>query len=77
MSNSTNTRGSYRKMSYIQKLAIVNNRKRRGDVTATAIATDFSPSYVSEVMSGKYCNERIINRAYDRARGRTENTELV
>ena len=76
MSNS-NSRGSYRKMSYAQKLAIVNNRKRRGDVTATAIATEFSPSYVSEVLSGKYCNERIINRAYDRARGRVENTELV
>ena len=77
MSKSSNSRGSYRKMSYIQKLAIVNNRKRRGDVTATAIATDYSPSYVSEVISGKYCNERILNRAYDRARGRTENTELV
>jgi hypothetical protein len=77
MSNSSNSRGSYRKMSYIQKLAIVNNRKRHGDVTATAIATEYSPSYVSEVLSGKYCNERIINRAYDRARGRIENTELV
>lgn len=77
MSKSSNSRGSYRKMSYAQKLAIVNNRKRRGDVTATAIATEFSPSYVSEVISGKYFNDRILNRAYDRARGRTENTELV
>lgn len=76
-SNKSNIRGSYRKMSYNQKLAIVNNRKRRGDVSATAAATDFSPSYVSEVLSGKYLNERILNRAYDRARGRTENTELV
>jgi len=76
MQNS-NSRGSYRKMSYTQKLAIVNNRKRRGDVTAVAIETEFSPSYVSEVISGKYSNERILNRAYDRARGRTENTELV
>ena len=76
MSNS-NSRGSYRKMSYAQKLAIVNNRKRRGDVTATAILAGYSPSYVSEVMSGKHFNDRIINRAYDRARARIENTELV
>lgn len=76
MSNS-NSRSSYRKLSYIQKLAIVNNRKRRGDVTAAAIDTAFSPSYTSEVLSGKYTNVRIINAAYDRARGRVENTQLV
>jgi hypothetical protein len=76
MSNS-NSRGSYRKMSYAQKLAIVNNRKRRGDVIAAAVSAGYSPSYVSEVISGKHFNDRIINRAYDRARGRIENTELV
>lgn len=77
MQNSSNSRGSYRKLSYIQKLAIVNNRKRYGDITATAIETDYSPNYVSEVLSGRYCNDRILNRAYNRARARIENTHLV
>ncbi len=71
------SRGSYRKLSYTQKLAIVNNRKRRGDVNTVSMETDFSPAYTSEVLSGKYINERIVNAAYDRARGRVENTSLI
>lgn len=71
------TRGSYRKLSYTQKLAIVNNRKRRGDVSRAASETNYSPSYVSEVMSGKYCNTYIVNAAYDRARERMENVRYV
>jgi hypothetical protein len=77
MQNSSTPRGSYRKLSYSQKLAIVNNRKRHGDITATAIETDYSPNYVSEVLSGKHYNERILNRAYNRARARIENAHLV
>jgi hypothetical protein len=75
--STTTTRGSYRKLSYTQKLAIVNNRKRRGDVSRAANETDYSPSYVSEVMSGKYCNARIVNAAYDHARERTENVRYI
>jgi hypothetical protein len=50
---------------------------RLGDVTRVAQETGFSPNYVSEVLSGKYSNERIVNAAYDYTRGRISNVTKI
>lgn len=57
-------------LSMNQKRAIVNAARRRGDVTRVARRTGFAISTVSEVLSGKYNNARIVNVAYDMSRGR-------
>jgi hypothetical protein len=74
MSNSKSNRPSeYVKRSYTQKISEVNRKLRFGDVTRVAESTGFSTNYVSEVLSGLYNNERIVNEAYDIARGRMSN----
>lgn len=74
MSKSKSNRPSeYAKLSYTQKISRVNRKLRFGDVTRVATETGFSPNYVSEVLSGLYSNERIVNQAYDIARGRMSN----
>jgi hypothetical protein len=76
MSNST-TRGSYEKLSYIQKITRVNRKLRTGDVSRVAVETGFSATHVSDVLAGKYFNDRILNRAYDVTRGRKSNSTLL
>lgn len=73
MQNS-NRPSSYNKLSYIQKVSRINRKLRMGDVTKVAENTGFSPNYTSEVLSGKYFNDRIVNEAYDITRGRLSNT---
>lgn len=68
MKNSS--RRSSRTLSMEQKRNIVNAARRRGDVKAVSRKTGFAMSTVSEVLSGKYNNTRIVNAAFDRARGR-------
>jgi hypothetical protein len=69
----TNRPSSYTKLSYIQKVSRVNRKLRIGDITKVATTTGFSPNYTSEVLSGKYFNDRIVNEAYDMTRGRIAN----
>ena len=69
----TNRPSSYTKLSYIQKVSRINKKLRIGDVTRVAETTGFSPNYTSEVLSGKYFNDRIVNEAYDITRGRVSN----
>lgn len=76
MSNST-IRGSYEKLSYIQKITRVNRKLRTGDVSRVAVETGFSATHVSDVLAGKYFNDRILNRAYDVTRGRKANSTLL
>jgi hypothetical protein len=71
MNTSNNRPTQYRKLTYIQKNAITNRRLRTGDVSRIAEATGYSTSYVSQVLSGEYFNDRIQNKAYDMLRGRT------
>ena len=73
MQNSTNRPSSYTKLSYIQKVSRVNRKMRLGDVTKVAETTGFSTTHVSDVLSGKYFNDRIVNEAYDMTRGRVSN----
>jgi hypothetical protein len=42
----------------------------RGSVAAT---TGFSTTHVSDVIAGKYFNDKIVNEAYDVTRGRISN----
>jgi len=76
MTNS-NRPSEYMTLSYTQKISRANRKLRFGDVTRVAQETGFSPNYVSEVLSGKYSNERIVNAAYDFSRGRISNVTKI
>lgn len=71
--NLSSKRSSYNKLSYIQKVSIINRRLRLGDITNVSVATGYSATHVSDVVAGKYFNDRIINEAYDVTRGRISN----
>jgi hypothetical protein len=73
MTNS-NRPSSYNKLSYIQKVSRINRKLRIGDVTKVAETTGFSTTHVSDVLSGKYFNDSIVNEAYDMTRGRISNS---
>jgi predicted transcriptional regulator len=77
MKNQKNRPSSYKKLSYLQKIASINARRRMGDVTKVAERTGFRTSTVSEVLSGLYMNSRIVNKAYDMSRGRKSNQILI
>lgn len=51
-------------VSYADKVKTIAAFRRRGDGAKTAVRTGFSKSYVSEVLSGTYRNEAIINAAF-------------
>jgi hypothetical protein len=64
-------------MSYMQKIASINAKRRMGDVKVIAERTGFGTSTVSEVLSGMYMNTRIVNKAYDMSRGRKSNQRVI
>jgi len=76
MTNS-NRPESYTKLTYIQKATRINRKLRTGDITRVAEATGFSTTHVSDVVSGKYFNDVILNKAYDMTRGRITNTKKL
>ena len=69
-----NRPSSYTKLSYIQKVSRINRKLRIGDITNVAETTGFSTTHVSDVLSGKYFNNKIVNEAYDVTRGRLSNS---
>ena len=73
MSTNSNRPSSYTKLSYIQKVSRINRKLRNGDITNVAETTGFSTTHVSDVIAGKYFNEKIVNEAYDVTRGRISN----
>ncbi len=77
MENQKNRPSSYKKMSYMQKIASINAKRRMGDVKVIAERTGFGTSTVSEVLSGMYMNTRIVNKAYDMSRGRKSNQRVI
>jgi hypothetical protein len=77
MNTAANRPSSYAKLTYIQKAARVNRKLRTGDITRVAEATGFSTTHVSDVVSGKYFNDEILNKAYDMTRGRMSNTKKL
>lgn len=68
---------TYRKLPITAKIAVINSRKRMGDVAKVAESTGFSPNFVSEVLNGLYRNDRIVNKAFDMTRGRKTNMSLI
>lgn len=72
-----NRPSEYNVLSYAQKISRANRKLRSGDVTRVAESTGFSPNYVSEVISGKYNNSRIVNAVYDLTRGRISNVTKI
>lgn len=68
---------TYNKLSYIQKVSRINRKLRIGDITNVATTTGYSTTHVSDVLSGKYFNDRIVNEAYDVTRGRISNAEKL
>ena len=73
MSTNSNRSSSYNKLSYIQKVSRINRKLRNGDITNVAETTGFSTTHVSDVIAGKYFNDKIVNEAYDVTRGRISN----
>lgn len=58
------------KVSYPEKVKMINRFRRTGDVANTSRQTGYSSSYVSEVFSGLYQNQDIVNYAFKVANGR-------
>jgi len=77
MNKTTERRGSYARLNYLQKLTNYTGRKRRGDVVLIAERTGYSAVHVSDVLNGKYNNLTILNAAYDQARGRKTNLSWI
>ena len=69
----SNRPSSYTKLTYIQKVSRVNRKLRTGDISKIADETGYSTTHVSDVVSGKYFNESIVNRIYDLTRNRVSN----
>jgi hypothetical protein len=61
MSNKKATAG---KISYEQKMNVIASKIRRGDQAIISAKTGYASSTVSEVLSGKYSNVKIVNQAF-------------
>lgn len=77
MTQVSQSRGSYEKLSYIQKITRTNRKLRTGDISRVAVETGYSATHVGDVLAGNYFNDRILNRAYDITRGRKANSTLL
>ena len=73
----SNRPSAYTKLTYIQKATRVNRKLRTGDITRVSEATGYSATHVSDVVSGKYFNDVILNKAYDMTRGRISNVKKL
>ena len=69
----SNRPSSYTKLTYIQKVSRINRKLRTGDISKVATETGYSTTHVSDVVSGKYFNDTIVNRIYDLTRNRVSN----
>lgn len=66
-----NRRGmSYTILTPSQKRKAIVARKRQGDFTEVAQDLGYTPAYVSSVIAGRFDNKTILNRVYDKVRGR-------
>jgi len=53
-----------------EKLSVFRSKTRLGDQKRISDMTGYSPSYVSEVLGGKYQNKSIVDYAYKITRAR-------
>ena len=72
-STTSNRPSTYTKLTYIQKVSRINRKLRTGDISRIAEETGYSTTHVSDVVSGKYFNDTIVNRIYDLTRSRVSN----
>jgi hypothetical protein len=56
--------------TYSEKMNTISRFRRTGDVVKTSRQTGYSSSYVSQVFSGLYQNENIVNYAFKVANAR-------
>jgi hypothetical protein len=61
-----------KKLSYAQKVKSVNSNRVRGDVRSIAIATNYHPDHVSNVLTGRRRTDDIVNAAYNMIRARKQ-----
>lgn len=61
---------SYAKLSTAEKLAIIADRKKRGDNTAIAQILGVDAKYVSAVVTGRRSDAKVVNKMYNKVRGR-------
>jgi len=74
MKNQSKIGMKYRKLSNPAKLAVINSRRRRGDIVKIANDLYYSESHICNVLTGKANNSRILNHAYNMVRGRMKNS---
>jgi hypothetical protein len=77
LTNLVNRPSTYAKRTYIQKVASTNKRLRTGDIAMVASNTGYSSTHVSDVLSGKEFNDRIVNYAFNMTRGRIQNARKI
>lgn len=68
--NSAKVGMRYTKLTAAEKLEVIASRKKRGDNVAVAKELGINPVYVSLALAGKKVNEKVINRMYNKVRGR-------
>jgi len=68
---------TYKKLTPVQKLVVVNARLRRGDMAKVSNITGFSSTTVRTVLEGRSFNDRILNVAYDMTRQRKKNFQVI
>ena len=61
---------TYKRLTVEQKLEIITSRKRRGDIQKVASKLNYTSNYVSGVIAGRRKDSKVVNKAYDIARGR-------
>lgn len=61
---------SYAKLSTAEKLAVIADRKKRGDNTAIAQILGVDAKYVSAVVTGRRSDAKVVNKMYNKVRGR-------
>ena len=71
------TKSNYKKLQPVQKLVVVNQRLRHGDVSRVSKETGFSSSKVTSVLDGKSEEQRILNVAYNLTRNRKKNFQVI
>lgn len=71
------TKKTYKRLTPVQKLVVVNARLRRGDMAKVANVTGYSPTTVGSVLEGNSFNDRILNVAYDMTRFRKKNFHVI
>lgn len=60
----SNKKAKAGKISYEQKMNVIASKIRRGDQAIISAKTGYASSTVSEVLSGKYSNMKIVNQAF-------------